>query len=66
MRFRGGCTLNVIAFILAVVAAVIFLFVPDGYVSPRLRGRSSVALGLFFLTVALIVQFCSTTRGITF
>lgn len=47
--------MDVVAFILMIIAAVIFFFVPDSYWA-RYQ-RTSVALGLFFLTVGLICQF---------
>lgn len=51
-----------IAFILMLIAAVIFLFLPDGWVNNRFGGRTSVALGLFFLTAGLIAQFLTKTH----
>jgi hypothetical protein len=55
---------NVIAFVLFIVAAVIFFLVSDT-VSGR-WGRSSVALGLGVLTVGFIVEFCAKTHSVTF
>ncbi len=59
--------MNIIAFVLAVIAAVIFLFLPDGQANrPGWLGqRSGVALGLFFLTVALIVEFIAKSHTVT-
>lgn len=58
--------MSVFAFILAIIAAVVFLFVGDAAINTRFAGRSAVALGLFFLTVALIVQFCARSHTVTF
>lgn len=44
--------MNVVSFVLMLVAAAVFLALPDGR-----WGRSAVAIGLFFLTVGLIAQF---------
>lgn len=57
--------MNVVAFVLAVIAAVIFLFVGDTVALGTYR-RGGVALGLFFLTVALIVQFITKSHTVTF
>lgn len=54
--------MNPIAFILMGIAAVIFLFVRDAVVASRFGGRSSVALGLFFLTAGLIAQFITKSH----
>lgn len=54
--------MNPIAFILMLVAAVIFLFLPNAITTNRFGGRTSVALGLFFLTVGLIVQFITKSH----
>lgn len=56
--------MNIFAFVLAVVAAVVFLLVGDVRVGTRVR--SGVSLGLFFLTVALVVQFCARAHGVKF
>lgn len=56
--------MNVIAFVLFVIAAVIFFLLSDE-VAGRYR-RSSVALGLGVLTVGFIVQFCAVSRQIHF
>lgn len=45
--------MNIISFVLALIAAVVFLVLPDG----RWGRRSAVAIGLFFLTLALMAQF---------
>lgn len=51
--------MHLLAFILACVAAAAFFL--DWYVTgPHPRRFASVALGLFFLTLALIVQFVVT------
>lgn len=55
--------MNVFAFVAAVIAAVLFLF--GGDVVGPIR-RSGTSLGLFFLTLALIIQFCATRHTITF
>lgn len=56
--------LNIIALILLIIAAVLFIF-GRGY-----RGApgwySHVDLGLFFLTVGLIVQFASKSHDVRF
>lgn len=57
--------MNVIAFIAMLIAAIIFVFIPDGPVV-RLGNRSGVCLGLFFLTVGLIFQFASKTHAFHF
>jgi hypothetical protein len=54
---------NVIAFILMLIAAIVFAM-GDPFWS-RYR-RSAIHVGLFFLTVGLIVQFITTTREILF
>lgn len=56
--------MNVFAFILFVIAAVIFFLLSDD-VATRYR-RTSVALGLGVLTVGFIVQFCTTAHTIHF
>jgi hypothetical protein len=56
--------LNIVALILFIVAAVLFIF-GRGY-----RGApgwySHVDLGLFFLTVAFIVQFAAKSHTVRF
>lgn len=56
--------LNIVALILLIIAAVLFVF-GRGY-----RGApgwySSVDLGLFFLTVGLIVQFAAKSHTVRF
>lgn len=56
--------MNIVALILLIVAAVLFVF-GRGY-----RGApgwySSVDLGLFFLTVGLIVQFAAKSHNVRF
>jgi cytochrome c biogenesis factor len=54
---------NVIAFVLLIVAAVVFL-AGDPFWSRWRRG--SVAVGLFFLTVGLVVQFCTQNHSVHF
>lgn len=56
--------MNIIAFVLFVIAAVIFFLVSDAVLT-RYR-RSSVALGLGVLTVGFIVQLCTTSHHVTF
>jgi uncharacterized integral membrane protein len=56
---------NIIAFILFLIAAVIFL-VADREVGLRYRAWVSVPLGLCLLTVGFIVQFCSATHTVHF
>lgn len=54
--------MSVVALILFVIAAVVFLLVPDPI--PPARRPNSVALGLFVLTLALIAQFLIDNRPI--
>ena len=56
--------MNIFAFVLFVIAAVIFFLLTDT-VAGRYR-RSSVALGLGVLTVGFIVQFCAQSHTVTF
>jgi hypothetical protein len=61
--------MNVIALILFIVAAVLFLF--GGAYRPATREGgfvwySHTNIGLAVLTVGLIVQFASTSHSITF
>jgi uncharacterized membrane protein YGL010W len=56
--------MNIFAFILFVIAAVIFFLLSDT-VAGRYQ-RTSVALGLGVLTVGFIVQFCTATHQIHF
>lgn len=59
--------MNVFAFILMLIAAIIFLFVPTGTVVQRGLGWwDSIRIGLFFLTVGLIVQFAAKAHTFTF
>jgi uncharacterized membrane protein YGL010W len=55
---------NVFAFVLFIIAAVIFFLVSDAALT-RYR-RSSVALGLGVLTVGFIIQFCAASHEIHF
>lgn len=48
--------MDVLAFIAMLIAAIIFLFVPDARLT-RFGGRTHLSLGLFFLTLGLIFQF---------
>lgn len=54
--------MTVLALILAIIAAVLFviaaMFDRDGLTNARGRVVALVPLGLAFLTVALICQFC--------
>ena len=56
--------MNVVALILLIVAAVLFLF-GGGYRNAP-GWYSSTNLGLFFLTVGLIVQFAAHSHSVTF
>lgn len=56
--------MNVFAFILFIIAAVIFFLLSDT-VAGRYQ-RSSVALGLGVLTVGFIIQFCAKAQQVTF
>lgn len=55
--------MNIVAFILAIIAAAVF-----GVSTYRGFGgvRDGNALGLLFLTAALIVQFCTSAHTIHF
>jgi galactitol-specific phosphotransferase system IIC component len=55
--------MSIIALILLLIAAVLFL-VPEATLTRA--HRSSVNLGLFFLTVGLIVQFVTKSHPILF
>lgn len=55
--------MNIFAFILMVVAAVVFL---AGDPLWSRYQRSAVSVGLAFLTIGFIVQFCTTSHTITF
>jgi hypothetical protein len=50
--------MDVLALVLTVAAAVMFVFAASGR---ELRRFNEIALGLVFLTVALICQFTSIT-----
>jgi hypothetical protein len=61
--------MSVVSLILFVIAAVIFFLGPDGATTPAAPGRypwtrSSVRLGLFVLTLALIAQFIILNRPV--
>lgn len=56
--------MNVFAFILFLIAAVIFFLLSDN-VAGRYQ-RTSVALGLGVLTVGFIVQFCTASHPVHF
>lgn len=56
--------MNVVALILFIVAAVLFVF--GGHYPNAPGWYSATNLGLAFLTVGLIVQFASTSHSITF
>lgn len=56
--------MNIIAFILFLIAAVLF-FVAERPVVNR-YSWANVPLGLFFLTVGFIVQFCTSNHTVTF
>lgn len=56
--------MNFFAFILWIIAAVVFLLVPDTYVNGRWGGRSAVAFGLCLFTVGAIVQLVTTNHPI--
>lgn len=58
--------MNVIAFILALAAAVVFLLVPENRPLGRAWVVAPIRLGLFLLASALIVQFTSTHHQIRF
>lgn len=55
--------MNVIALILFIIAAVIFLFATP--LSTRMR-LPALNLGLAVLTVGFIVEFCATKHFVTF
>jgi hypothetical protein len=54
-----GSRMDVLALILTVAALVMFLFAASGR---ELRRFNEIALGLVFLTAALICQFTSITN----
>ncbi len=56
--------MNIIALILLIIAAVLFL-VGGSYRNPP-GWYSNTNLGLAFLTVGLIVQFAATSHTVTF
>jgi hypothetical protein len=56
--------MNILALILLIVAAVLFLV--GGSYRNAPGWYSNTNLGLAFLTVGLIVQFTATSRSVTF
>jgi hypothetical protein len=59
--------MNVFAFIAMVIAAIIFLFVPTATAVERgWKWWDSIRIGLFFLTVGLIIQFAAKEHTFTF
>jgi hypothetical protein len=56
--------MNIVAFILLIIAAVLFLVGGNYRNAPH--WYSNTNLGLALLTVGLIVQFTATSRSVTF
>jgi hypothetical protein len=56
--------MNIIAFILLIIAAVLFL--AGGNYRNAPRWYSNTNLGMALLTVGLIVQFAATSHSVTF
>jgi hypothetical protein len=54
-----GVTMDVLALVLTVAAMIMFVFAASGR---ELRRFNEIALGLVFLTAALICQFTSVTN----
>lgn len=56
--------MNIIAFILFVAAAVVFLIGEP--IRSRFRLATGTSLGLAILTIGFIVQFCADEHTVTF